>query len=152
RSRRQAARPHRARLSRHHQHGVRRRRLEDALLHDARQSQRRDPEDRRRAGAGAKKIVMRGTIDMRSLETLSLSAVALLASLSIATSSPAQADEGAFVELPSVKLWVTDSGGSGDPIILLHAATGTAETWAKQTPALMKAGYRVIAIDLPGWG
>jgi pimeloyl-ACP methyl ester carboxylesterase len=89
---------------------------------------------------------------MRSLGTLSLSAVALLASLAIATLSPAQADEGSFVELPNVKLWVTDSGGSGDPIILLHAATGTAETWAKQTPALMKAGYRVIAIDLPGWG
>jgi pimeloyl-ACP methyl ester carboxylesterase len=93
-----------------------------------------------------------GTIDMRSIGKLSLSAVALLASLAVATLSPAQADEGAFVELSSVKLWVTDSGGSGDPIVLLHAATGTSETWAKQTPALVKAGYRVIAIDMPGWG
>jgi pimeloyl-ACP methyl ester carboxylesterase len=65
--------------------------------------------------------------------------------------SPVRADEG-FVDLPNVKLWVTDSGGTGAPIILLHANTGTSESWPKQTPALVAAGYRVIAIDRPGWG
>jgi pimeloyl-ACP methyl ester carboxylesterase len=66
----------------------------------------------------------------------------------------ARADEtaGAFVDLPNVKLWVTDSGGTGEPVILMHANTGTSETWEKQTPALMQAGYRVIAFDRPGWG
>jgi pimeloyl-ACP methyl ester carboxylesterase len=71
--------------------------------------------------------------------------------LGFAAASPARADEG-FVELPNVRLWVTDSGGTGDPIILLHANTGTAETWQKQAPALVQAGYRVIAFDRPGWG
>jgi pimeloyl-ACP methyl ester carboxylesterase len=78
----------------------------------------------------------------------------LLAALGFAASSGARADEtpGAFVDLPNVKLWVTDSGGTGDPVILLHANTGTSENWQKQTPALLQAGYRVIAFDRPGWG
>src|SRR5258708_6614253 len=77
-----------------------------------------------------------------------------LALLGLVAASSARADEtaGAFVDLPNVKLWVTDSGGSGDPVILLHANTGTSENWEKQTPALVQAGYRVIAFDRPGWG
>jgi pimeloyl-ACP methyl ester carboxylesterase len=71
--------------------------------------------------------------------------------LGLAAASPARADEG-FVDLPNVRLWVTDSGGAGDAIILLHANTGTSENWQKQTPALVAAGYRVIAFDRPGWG
>jgi pimeloyl-ACP methyl ester carboxylesterase len=65
--------------------------------------------------------------------------------------SPARAAES-YVELPNVRLWVTDTGGAGDPVILLHANTGTAEAWQKQIPALAQAGYRVIAPDRPGWG
>jgi pimeloyl-ACP methyl ester carboxylesterase len=78
---------------------------------------------------------------------------ALFALLGIAGSG-ARADEssGAFVNLPNVKLWVTDTGGAGEPVILLHPNTGTSEVWQKQTPALVKAGYRVIAFDRPGWG
>jgi pimeloyl-ACP methyl ester carboxylesterase len=75
----------------------------------------------------------------------------LLCCLLVAVASPVRADDG-FVELPNAKLWVTDSGGSGDPVMLLHANTGTAENWQKQTPALVAAGYRVIAFDRPGWG
>jgi pimeloyl-ACP methyl ester carboxylesterase len=37
-------------------------------------------------------------------------------------------------------------------VILLHANTGTSENWQKQIPAFVQAGYRVIAIDRPGWG
>jgi pimeloyl-ACP methyl ester carboxylesterase len=77
-----------------------------------------------------------------------------LALLGLVAASDARADEtaGAFVDLPNVKLWVTDSGGAGDPVILMHANTGTSENWEKQTPALVQAGYRVIAFDRPGWG
>jgi pimeloyl-ACP methyl ester carboxylesterase len=77
-----------------------------------------------------------------------------LAVLGFVAASGARADEtaGAFVDLPNVKLWVTDSGGTGDPVILMHANTGTTENWEKQTPALVQAGYRVIAFDRPGWG
>jgi pimeloyl-ACP methyl ester carboxylesterase len=79
--------------------------------------------------------------------------VSLMASLLIASPSVQGAEmSGAFVELPSVKLWVADTGGTGDPVILLHANTGTAEAWQKQLPVLAKAGYRAIAFDRPARG
>src|SRR5580698_10534953 len=59
---------------------------------------------------------------------------------------------GAHVDLPGVKLWFTDSGGAGDPVILLHPNTGTSETWEPQIAALSEAGYRAIAFDRRGWG
>ena len=59
---------------------------------------------------------------------------------------------GAYAELPGVKLWFTDSGGSGVPIVLLHPNTGTVEIWQPQIAAFAAAGYRVIAFDRKGWG
>jgi pimeloyl-ACP methyl ester carboxylesterase len=56
------------------------------------------------------------------------------------------------VELPGVRLWYTDTGGSGVPVILLHANTGNADIWEPNTPAFVAAGYRVIAFDRRGWG
>jgi pimeloyl-ACP methyl ester carboxylesterase len=54
--------------------------------------------------------------------------------------------------LPGVRLWFTDTGGRGEPIVLMHAITGTSESWAIQIQAFAKAGYRVIAFDRRGWG
>jgi len=51
-----------------------------------------------------------------------------------------------------VRLWFQDSGGSGPAMVLLHAATGSSRVWEHQTAALLKAGYRVIAYDLRGYG
>jgi pimeloyl-ACP methyl ester carboxylesterase len=69
---------------------------------------------------------------------------------------PARAGEnsvsGAYAELPGVKLWFTDSGGTGTPIVLLHANTGTSAAWASQVESFSLAGYRVIAFDRRGWG
>lgn len=59
---------------------------------------------------------------------------------------------GRFVDLPTVRLWMVDSGGTGEPIILLHPRTGNSEFWQYTVPALAEAGYRAIAIDNPGWG
>ena len=59
---------------------------------------------------------------------------------------------GVYAELPGVKLWFTDSGGSGIPIVLLHANTGTSAIWADQVASFSQAGYRVIAFDRRGWG
>jgi pimeloyl-ACP methyl ester carboxylesterase len=59
---------------------------------------------------------------------------------------------GRYVELPGVKLWVTDTGGAGTPIVLLHANTGTSESWEAQAAAFARQGYRVIAFDRRGWG
>ena len=46
----------------------------------------------------------------------------------------------------------TDTGGTGVPVVLMHAATGSVLSWEHQTPAFVKAGYRVIAFDRRGWG
>jgi pimeloyl-ACP methyl ester carboxylesterase len=46
----------------------------------------------------------------------------------------------------------TDTGGNGVPVVLMHAATGSVLSWEQQTPAFVKAGYRVIAFDRRGWG
>jgi pimeloyl-ACP methyl ester carboxylesterase len=59
---------------------------------------------------------------------------------------------GAHADLPGVKLWFTDSGGAGAPIVLLHPNTGTVEIWQPQIAAFAAAGYRVIAFDRKGWG
>jgi len=56
------------------------------------------------------------------------------------------------VELPGVQLWYTDTGGTGAPVIFLHAATGTCESWVYQEPAFTAADYRCIAYDRRGWG
>jgi len=53
---------------------------------------------------------------------------------------------------PDVRLYYTDSGGNGVPVVLMHAATGSTKSWDNQTPAFVKAGYRVIAFDRRGWG
>ena len=56
------------------------------------------------------------------------------------------------VELPGVRLWYTDTGGSGTPVIFLHAASGTCDSWVFQAPAFTSAGYRCVAYDRRNWG
>ena len=62
------------------------------------------------------------------------------------------AASGAYAALPGVKLWFTDSGGAGTPVVLLHANTGTSANWTPQVAALTREGFRVIAFDRRGWG
>jgi pimeloyl-ACP methyl ester carboxylesterase len=57
-----------------------------------------------------------------------------------------------YADLPGVRLWYTDSGGSGVPLVLLHANTGNADGWQHNIPGLAEAGYRTIAFDRRGWG
>ena len=64
----------------------------------------------------------------------------------------AESPSGRYAELPGVKLWFTDTGGTGTPIVLLHANTGTSATWEAQATAFAREGYRVIAFDRRGWG
>src|SRR5437667_12457625 len=69
-----------------------------------------------------------------------------------AFAQPSPAPFEGYAELPGVRLWYVDSGGPGVPIVLLHANTGNADSWAPNTPGLVTAGYRVIAFDRRGWG
>jgi pimeloyl-ACP methyl ester carboxylesterase len=56
----------------------------------------------------------------------------------------------ALAQLPNVRLWYWDSGGQGEPVILLHPMTGSALVWVYQQPVLARAGYRVIAYSRRG--
>lgn len=58
----------------------------------------------------------------------------------------------AYVELPGVHLWYHDTGGKGTPVVFMHAASGTTESWVYQLPAFAAAGYRCITYDRRGWG
>lgn len=42
--------------------------------------------------------------------------------------------------------------GQGDPLILLHWAPSNARQYAAQIPAFAQRGFRVIAVDIPGYG
>lgn len=57
-----------------------------------------------------------------------------------------------YANLPGVHLWYHDSGGTGTPVLFLHAASGTCESWQYQVPAFTAAGYRCITYDRSGWG
>jgi pimeloyl-ACP methyl ester carboxylesterase len=59
---------------------------------------------------------------------------------------------GRYAELPGAKLWFTDTGGAGVPLVLLHSNTGTSAIWESQATSFSWAGYRVIAFDRRGWG
>lgn len=56
------------------------------------------------------------------------------------------------LDLPGARLWYTDTGGAGTPVVFLHAASGTSGSWDAQIPAFAAAGYRCIAYDRRGWG
>ena len=65
---------------------------------------------------------------------------------------PAQmpAREG-IADLGDAKLWFWDTGGNGEPIVLLHPASGSALIWGYQQPVFARAGYRVIAYSRRGY-
>ena len=41
-----------------------------------------------------------------------------------------------YVDLPGVHLWYNDTGGPGVPVILMHAASGTCESWVYPAPGV----------------
>lgn len=51
-----------------------------------------------------------------------------------------------------VELHVDDTGGSGRPVVLIHGWPLSGESWSEQIPALVAAGYRVVAYDRRGFG
>ncbi|GAA4663493.1 alpha/beta fold hydrolase [Frondihabitans cladoniiphilus] len=52
----------------------------------------------------------------------------------------------------NTNLHVDDTGGSGRPIVLIHGWPLSGESWKKQVPALVDAGYRVVTYDRRGFG
>jgi non-heme chloroperoxidase len=51
----------------------------------------------------------------------------------------------------SIELYYEDHG-AGKPVVLIHGYPLSGASWEKQVPALLGAGYRVIAYDRRGFG
>lgn len=50
-----------------------------------------------------------------------------------------------MAQAAGARLYCWDTGGPGEPIVLLHPITGSALIWGYQQPVFARAGYRVIA-------
>jgi pimeloyl-ACP methyl ester carboxylesterase len=62
----------------------------------------------------------------------------------------APAKEG-IAQLADTRLWFWDTGGTGEPIVLLHPASGSGLIWGYQQPVFAQAGYRVISYSRRGY-
>src|SRR2546421_12564426 len=59
---------------------------------------------------------------------------------------------GTTFETGGARIFYRDSGGNGIPVVFLHAATGTTDSWVKQYPVFIAAGFRCIAFYCLGGG
>lgn len=64
--------------------------------------------------------------------------------------SPAPATEG-MVDVGGAKLWYWDTGGSGQPVIFMHAGSQSGAGWGYQQPVFAAAGYRAIGYSRRGY-
>jgi pimeloyl-ACP methyl ester carboxylesterase len=55
-----------------------------------------------------------------------------------------------MADLGDVRLWHWDTGGEGEPVVLLHAVVGSGAMWLYQQPVFAEAGYRVIGYSRRG--
>lgn len=62
----------------------------------------------------------------------------------------AQAEAGLRHDPPM--LLPHDDVGAGPSVVLLHAGVADRRMWADLLPAVAAAGYRAVAVDLPGYG
>jgi pimeloyl-ACP methyl ester carboxylesterase len=79
-------------------------------------------------------------------------AVLWLGSSSVWPQVSAPAAHEAYATLPGARLFYIDTGGTGTPVVFLHANTGSSRVWEYQIPVFTAAGYRFIAYDRRGWG
>ena len=94
----------------------------------------------------------------RIRKLLNLTAGVIVGSLSL--SAFAQTPPDKKIEAASVSFATEDGGtiyadlyGKGKRgVVLVHGGRFNKESWAKQAPVLAKAGFRVLAIDLRGYG
>ncbi len=56
-----------------------------------------------------------------------------------------------FMYIGGLRIHYRDEG-AGEPIVLLHGFGASLHTWSKWSKLLIKKGYRVISMDLPGFG
>lgn len=56
-----------------------------------------------------------------------------------------------LAQLRDVKLWYSDTGGSGPAVVFVHPTTGSGLIWSYQQPVFAAAGYRVISYSRRGY-
>jgi pimeloyl-ACP methyl ester carboxylesterase len=83
---------------------------------------------------------------------LSVTIAAVLGSALLAQSPAPTPARQATANLPGVHLFFTDSGGDGEPVVFVHAATGSSRVWEYQRAAFAARRYRVITYDRRGYG
>lgn len=57
-----------------------------------------------------------------------------------------------YADVPGARLWFKVTGSHGTPVVFLHAASGTSDSWDLQEPVFIEAGYRCVAYDRKNWG
>lgn len=68
-----------------------------------------------------------------------------------ATGTPPLPAGGDHIERDGARIWFAECG-AGPAAVLLHGGMGSAANFGHQVPALLTAGYRVIAVDSRGQG
>jgi len=53
--------------------------------------------------------------------------------------------------LPDTRLWYWDTGGDGQPVVLVHPASASSEAWIYQRSGFAAVGHRVIAYSRRGY-
>lgn len=56
------------------------------------------------------------------------------------------------VDAGGIDVAVQDSGGDGPALLLVHGLSSYGSYWARVAEPLAASGYRVLAVDLPGYG
>ncbi len=56
-----------------------------------------------------------------------------------------------IIDVKGIRLNVIDAG-SGPAVLFIHGFPDTSAVWRYQIPAMVKAGYRVVAPDVRGFG
>lgn len=67
----------------------------------------------------------------------------------VALPTPAPATEG-MVDVGGAKLWYWDTGGTGEPVIFMHAGSQSGAGWGYQQPVFTAAGFRCIGYSRRG--
>ncbi len=66
---------------------------------------------------------------------------------------PGEPKDATFAKVDGVRMRYVDHGSpTAPPVVLIHGFASALDSWNTVMPALEKAGYRVIAVDLKGFG
>jgi len=87
-----------------------------------------------------------------SIASITTQAAAAPAPVWVPAEMPRQvpATEG-MVDVGGAKLWYWDTGGSGQPVVFLHAGTQSGAGWGYQQPVFAAAGFRAIGYSRRGY-